>query len=104
MNLAEKSYRLVAVFPKNEMYELSSQIRRAAVSVPSNIAGGYGRESPASYVQFLKIARCSLRELETQLLIADRVGLADTSNIALVLEQCDLVARQLHGLIRSIPV
>ena len=102
MNLAEKCYRLVAAFPKNEMYEISAQMRRAAVSIPSSIAEGYARESAGSYSQFLKISRGSLRELETQLLLADRVGLTETTKIKAVLEQCDVVARLLHGLIKSI--
>jgi four helix bundle protein len=67
------TYRLVYSFPKDELYALSSQIKRSSVSIPSNIAEGYGRQSTQSYIQFIKIARGSLCELETQLLIAKKL-------------------------------
>jgi four helix bundle protein len=72
-------YQLTQDFPKAELYGLTSQIRRAAVSVPSNIAEGYGRTSNNEYIRFLQIALGSLRELDTQLIIARRVGLAAES-------------------------
>ncbi|HQE34161.1 MAG TPA: four helix bundle protein [Flavobacterium alvei] len=67
------TYKLVASFPKDELYALSSQIKRSSVSIPSNIAEGYGRQSTQSYIQFIKIARGSLCELETQLLVANKL-------------------------------
>jgi four helix bundle protein len=67
------TYKLVSSFPKDELYALSSQIKRSSVSIPSNIAEGYGRQSTQSYIQFIKIARGSLYELETQLLIAKKL-------------------------------
>jgi four helix bundle protein len=67
-------YQLISDFPKDEIYALSSQIKRSAVSIPSNIAEGYGRHSTQSYIQFIKIARGSLCELETQLLIAEKLN------------------------------
>ena len=67
-------YQLISDFPKDEIYALSSQIKRSAVSIPSNIAEGYGRQSTQSYIQFVKIARGSLCELETQLLVAEKLG------------------------------
>jgi four helix bundle protein len=66
------TYKLISDFPKDELYALSSQIKRCSVSIPSNISEGYGRHSTQSYIQFIKIARGSLCELETQLLIAQR--------------------------------
>ena len=66
-------YQLISDFPKDELYALSSQIKRSAVSIPSNIAEGYGRQSTQSYIQFIKIARGSLCELETQLIVAKRL-------------------------------
>ncbi len=69
-------YHLTKNFPQSELYGLTNQIRRSAVSVPSNIAEGYGRTNKAEYVRFLQIALGSLRELDTQLLIAKKVGLA----------------------------
>lgn len=70
-------YQLTKHFPQSELYGLTSQIRRSAVSVPSNIAEGYGRTYKNEYVRFLQIALGSLRELDTQLIIAKRVGLAE---------------------------
>ncbi|MGB3651876.1 MAG: four helix bundle protein [Rivularia sp. (in: cyanobacteria)] len=74
-------YQLTQNFPKAELYGLTSQIRRAAVSIPSNIAEGYGRTSNNEYIRFLQIALGSLRELDTQLIIARRVGLAAESEL-----------------------
>lgn len=76
MNLAEECYRLTKLFPDSEMYGMTSQIRRAAVSVPANIAEGYGREYRQEYIQFLRIAKGSLKELETHLILSARVELA----------------------------
>jgi four helix bundle protein len=70
LDLGAEVYRLSGRWPKEEIYGLTSQARRAAASVPANSAEGYGGQSTASYVQFLKIARGSLRELETHLLHA----------------------------------
>src|SRR2546421_9349556 len=78
MNLAEAACRLTGQFPKHEIYGFTAQIRRAAASVPANIAEGYGRESRGAYVQFLRVAQGSLKELETHLLLATRIDL--TSN------------------------
>ena len=68
MGLAVATYQLSGELPKHELYGLTSQIRRAAASVPANIAEGYGRESKGSYVQLLRVAQGSLKELETHLL------------------------------------
>ncbi len=102
MVLAEVSYRLTAKLPKEETYGLSAQIRRSAVSIPSNIAEGYARETTGSYVQFLRTARGSLRELETQLILCQRVGMLDGTDVDAALEKCDSIGRMLHGLIRSL--
>lgn len=102
MALAETTYSLVAMLPTTERYELSAQMRRAAISIPSNIAEGYARDSKGAYAQFLKIARGSLRELETQVLLAVRLQLVDAEAAQPALSKCDHVARLLHGLIRSI--
>jgi four helix bundle protein len=74
-------YQLIHEFPKEEMYALSSQIKRSAVSIPSNIAEGYGRKSTQSYIHFVKIARGSLYELETQLLVAEKLGFVSSKNL-----------------------
>ncbi len=78
IQLSINCYRLTEHFPKSELYSLTSQIRRSAVSVPSNIALGYGRKTKGEYIQFLHIALGSLRELDTQLIIARGVGKAKT--------------------------
>lgn len=75
MDLVVSIYETTKAWPKEELYGLTPQLRRAATSVPANIAEGYGRESRASYQQFLRIAQGSLKELETHLLIARRVGI-----------------------------
>ena len=77
IQLSIATYKLTASFPKEEIYGLTSQLRRASVSVPSNIAEGYGRGSRRDYKQFLCIARGSNLEVQTQLLIAKELRFAD---------------------------
>ena len=81
MDLVVEVYELVKKLPKEETYALSDQIRRSAVSIPSNIAEGASRNSSKEFVQFLYIALGSTAELETQLRIADRIGYAKTTEI-----------------------
>ena len=78
------------------------QLRRAAASVPANIAEGYGRESKGAYVHHLRIAQGSLKELETHALLSQRVKLTTAEAITPLMAQCDAVGRMLHGLIRSL--
>ena len=102
MEIAELAYALTRPFPPNELYGMTSQIRRASVSVPANIAEGYGRDSKGSFVSFLRIAQGSLKELETHLLIAARVDVTDSAAIAPLLQKCDELGRMLNAYIRSI--
>ncbi len=102
MDLAEAACLLAGQFPKQELYGFTSQVRRAAASVPANIAEGCGREVKGSYVQFLRIAQGSIKELETHLLLAVRIKLTEEKVVQPVLARCDTVDRMLHGLIRSL--
>ena len=77
MTLAEECYYLTAAFPRTEIYSMTAQIRRAAGSVPANIAEGHGRESTRSFIQSLRIAQGSLKELETHLILSERVKLTN---------------------------
>lgn len=99
MNLAAACYDLTRHFPREEMFGLTSQIRRASISVPANIAEGYGRQSRGAYVNALRIAQGSLKELETHLLLAERVLPLVSSQPVLAI--CEDVGRMLRGLIRS---
>ncbi|NEQ87198.1 MAG: four helix bundle protein [Moorea sp. SIO2I5] len=81
MDIAEKCYLLTKFFPKDELYGMVQQIRRAAVSIPANIAEGYGRRSTAEYIRFLNIAQGSINELETHLILSSRVGLSKQTDI-----------------------
>ena len=77
MDLAVTAYRFTNAFPVDERYGLTSQIRRSCASIPANIAEGYGRESAGAYAQQLKVAQGSLKEFETHVELAHRVGLLD---------------------------
>jgi four helix bundle protein len=102
MDLAEASHRLTRAFPKDELFALGSQLRRSAYSVPSNIAEGYGREHTAEYLRFLRIAQGSLKELETQILLAARFGYSSEPEVAVALDLADRVGRMLRALIRTL--
>jgi four helix bundle protein len=100
MALVESVYRDTASFPREEIYGLTSQIRRCAVSVPSNIAEGAARNSSREWVQFLGIACGSLAELETQLELAIRLGLMKADVISF--KHADRVARLVRALRTSL--
>lgn len=102
MDIAAQCYLLTRQFPKEELFALTSQIRRAASSIPANIAEGYGRQARGEYLQFLRIAQGSLKELETHLLLSVRVELASTDNIAPILALCDEEGRMLLGLMKRV--
>ncbi len=102
MELAVGVYELTKSWPKEELYGLTNQVRRAASSVPANIAEGFGRESRASYQQFLRIAQGSLKEMETHLLIAQRVHLTNVEAIQPLLNLSESVGKLLRLLIRKL--
>ena len=102
MSLAESCYRATADFPREEMYGMTAQIRRAAASIPANIAEGYGRDQTGPFIQFLRIAQGSARELETHLILAGRVRLLRSDALSGLLDECERVSKMLRSLIRSL--
>ena len=102
MTLTTSIYKFTASFPKHELYGLSQQIRRAAVSVPSNIAEGKGRRSDRDFVRFLLLARGSLLEVETQLIIAQELSYLCEADATGLLNAAEKVGRALSGLINSL--
>ena len=98
MKLAEAIYAIARDFPKEELFGLSSQMRRAAVSVPSNIAEGFGRDSDRGFAVFLAQARGSLYELETQIELARNLALVDKTRAAQLLADSAEIGRMMHGL------
>ena len=95
-------YRVTAGFPKEESYGLTSQMRRAAVSVPSNIVEGCARETQADYLRFLDIAFGSLRELHYQLSLSKRLGFLRNQDSALIEPKVVETEKVLNGLIRAL--
>jgi four helix bundle protein len=102
IDLCELVYRASAAFPSHEIYGLTSQIRRAAVSVPSNIAEGAGRITRGEYLQSVGYARGSLLEIETQLIVAQRLGYLDAKEIDQLMELTNEIGRVASGLIRAL--
>ena len=102
MTLAESCYRLTRQFPRDELFGLTSQIRRAAGSIPANIAEGHGRENTGSFVQHLRISQGSLKEMETHLLLAERVGIVPEQDLQPILAQCESLGKMRRALIRSL--
>ena len=101
MDIVEAVYWVTQTWPQDEVYGLTNQARRAAVSVPANIAEGQGRRGAAQMVHHVSMAGGSLHELETHLLIALRLGYLSQAGLAPLLAQTDEVGRLLSGLIRS---
>ena len=94
-------YRITEIFPKEELYGLTSQLRRAAVSIPSNIAEGQGRKSKAEFRHFLHNAAGSLMEIETQLTISAVLGFLNQEKEGSLLNQTNELGRIVNGLIQS---
>jgi four helix bundle protein len=101
MALARQIYRVTQSFPKAEAFGLTAQMRRAAVSIPSNIAEGQGRLSDKVFILFLGHARGSLYELETQAELAESLGYLGKQELQHVLSECSELGRMLHGLLNS---
>ena len=102
MDMVEEIYKATKDFPREELYALTSQIRRAAVSIPSNIAEGQGRRTTADFLRHLSIAYGSLREVETQALIARRLKYIAQAKLEDVMNRAGEVGRLLNGLMASL--
>ena len=102
MQLAGEVYRLSARLPKHETYGLASQLQRSAVSLPSNIAEGHGRNSQKEFNHFLGIALGSLAELETQLILAQQLKYLTEEDISPALQNADEIGKMLKGLQKSL--
>lgn len=103
IKIAKAVYELTVKFPKQEMYALADQLRRAAVSVPSNIAEGQARKSPGDFRRFLHIALGSLAEVDTQLVLAQEFGYLSKGDIDPMDEQIQTLRMKLYALINSLP-
>lgn len=101
MALVKQIYQCTSKFPREEQFGLTSQIRRAAVSIPANIAEGAARGTKKEFSQFLIIARGSLSELETLLAIAFEVGFLEKAALSVLETQLDSVSKLLSGLLRA---
>ena len=102
MDLVVEIYKISKLLPKEEVYGISDQLRRAAVSSPSNIAEGQSRNSAKEFIQFLSIARGSLAELETQLLICTKVNMLSEDNIAEAQNITTEVGKMIKGLMNKL--
>jgi four helix bundle protein len=102
MDIAVVCYQLTKQIPQSEIYGLISQIRRAAVSIPANIAEGHGRKTLGDFIQHLSIANGSLKELETHLLIAGRLQYVKDDEIVPALASCEEIGRMLASLIQKL--
>lgn len=102
VDIALEVYRITGLFPKSEQYGLTSQLRRAAVSIASNIAEGHARKTQKELHRFLNIAKGSLAELETQLIIARELGFADGKQLEAIFAMTDSESKMLSGLMRSV--
>ena len=102
MDLVAEVYAATVNFPSDERFGLTSQLRRAAVSIPSNIAEGQGRNTPRDFVHFLSIAYGSLCEVQTQVLLSQRLQYMDTFSAEQIMEHSEEVGRILNGLSNSL--
>jgi len=102
MELVVDCYRMAKSFPRHELFGLTSQLQRAAVSIPANIAEGHGRAYTKEYLRYIAIARGSLIELETHLLIAERLNYCDKLKLEELFEKAGSIGRMLTNLRRSL--
>ncbi|MGK7935216.1 MAG: four helix bundle protein [Xenococcaceae cyanobacterium] len=100
--IAEKCYFLTGLFPKDELYGMVQQIRRSAVSIPANIAEGYGRRYTKEYLRFLNIARGSINELETHLILSERVKLCKKQEVEIIISLLREENKMITSLIKKL--
>jgi four helix bundle protein len=102
MDLAVSCYKLSQKFPKEDLFGITSQLRRSSASIAANIAEGHGRESSASFVQFLRIAQGSLKETETHIILAGKLELGSREELRNALMACEEIGKMTRSLIRAI--
>jgi four helix bundle protein len=102
MALASLCYEKTRSFPRTEAFGMTAQIRRAAASIPANIAEGNGREQTGSYIQSLRVSQRSLKELETHVLLAQTVELMNRADAEQILDMSEQVGKLLRALIRAL--
>ena len=102
LELVTAVYQHTDRFPKDEKFGLTSQIRRAAISIPANVAGGAARRSPKEFVYFLSNSQGSASELETELIIAHRLGYLDETTFSQLIESLERISRLITGLTRHV--
>lgn len=102
MDLAVDCYKLTEKFPTDEKYGLCSQLQRAAASIPANIAEGHSRHHTKEFLQFVSVAKGSLAELETHLILANRLAYIEGNGLEVMLEKTSTLGRMLNGLQRSL--
>ena len=102
IELVEIIYKVTISFPQNEQYGLTSQVRRSSVSIPSNIAEGWGRGYNANFLQFIKISRGLLYELETQLIIANKIQLITKKNFKMIEDLILIESKMINSFITTL--
>ena len=102
ISFVTKVYKMTSSFPKEELYGITSQIRRAAISIPSNIAEGAARKTANEFRQFLHIALSSAAELNTQLIISNNLGFLNKDQMDTLNSELDSLSRRIQGLIKSL--
>ena len=102
MEIAEMVYLLTRVFPREETFGMTSQMRRAAAAIPANMAEGFGRAQRKPFIQFLRIAQGSLKELETHTILCSRIGLLVPEKAAMLLSRCERLGKRLVKFVRSL--
>jgi four helix bundle protein len=102
MDFVVKVYRLTKTFPKEELYCLTSQMRRAAISIPSNLAEGHAKRTTREFIRFTNISYGSAAELETQIMIAEQLGYAPEHDISCLISELSEIEKMINGLLAGL--